>query len=426
MSGPKTSGYVLTEEERRRIQEQERIWRETKAEQARYKSLHRKNGDSAARIFPVIRELNTLCREAGKGETELGIIKEQYDALTQKVNDRKGEIWHLSLEELRKRNDHQVSLGIKIRDLYRESLRLKEKIAEEYDRESFQTISEGFRLSFKGLGQDRRIRQNPTVIKINEALKRIRDIELPPELEEEYKVLQKRADHITDADFLENLCSMQVYPFVRRCEYYRDHLEEYESLAVQYHCLAERAGEEEEPVSFSQEAMGFLKNEIDRLSQILLDREEQACISQAIDEAMVEMGYELVGERTVTKRNGKKFRNGLYLLEEGTAVNVTYSDSGQISMELGGLDTVDRTPTESEAEELADHMRAFCSDYRELEKKLASKGVQSRRISALPPEPEYAQVFNTGEYELKRPLSNYREERKKKKGSAGTKMYREG
>ena len=287
------------------------------------------------------------------------------------------------------------------------------QITIDYKKELSKTISSGFELSFSRLGKNRKEKDNPFIIRINEALSKVSDIELSAELENRLKLLQKRADEISSSDFLGNFCSMQVYPFVRDCEFYKEHIDEYEDLLHQYVYLAAETETPAKHFVFSEENIARLQEEISKLNQILLAQKEQEYISAAIDEAMLEMGYELIGEKNVVKRSGKKFKKGLYTLEEGTAVNVTFSDSGQISMELGVLDVQDRVPTESEATELEDDMRAFCADYSELEQILVRKGVRTNRISILPPSSEYAQVINTGDYDLRRPVEIHRKEKKK-------------
>ena len=46
-------------------------------------------------------------------------------------------------------------------------------------------------------------------------------------------------------------------------------------------------------------------------------------------------------------------------------------------------------------------MEQFCTDFKEIEKKLLAKGVVlAERISLLPPNAEYAQIINIADYEM--------------------------
>lgn len=421
MSGPKTARYVLTEAQRRRIEERERIIRETKIERDKQNDLQKRCSGQLSEIASVIEDLRRLCMESDMGIEELQILETKKSELAKLFSVTNALD---SLESLKKDNRRLETILGQMQELNINGRNIVRKIAADYQQELSTDISIGFDLTFAGLGKNRKVKVNPFIVKINEALKKVEVIELIPELEEKYSLLKKRADEIKNIDFLENFCSMQVYPFVHECEFYRDHISEFKELVSHYSYLAAETGEAAKYFAFSEENIGKLQSEISRLHQIMMRQKEQEYINTAVDEAMIEMGYELIGEKSVTKKSGKKFRNGLYMLEEGTAVNVTFSDSGQISMELGALDTKDRIPTEAEAIDLADDMYAFCSDYAVLEKKLAEKGITMNRVSILPPSAEYAQIFNTSDYELKRPVETYKKE--KKKAVAEKQLHKEG
>ena len=129
---------------------------------------------------------------------------------------------------------------------------------------------------------------------------------------------------------------------------------------------------------------------------------------------MSEMGYEVLGHRNVSKKSGKKFSNDLYSFSDGTAVNITSSSDGMISMEFGGIDTVDRIPDEAERSTLAEEAGTFCEKQKEIEARLEEKGVLvGKRISVLPPDGAYAQIINISDYEMEKEPERF-EVRKKK------------
>lgn len=421
MSGPKTSRYVLTAEQRRRLEEQQRIIRETKVAQDKNSNLKRNCKNYIADLDSIIIELERVSKESGyEIETALYLKQKRSEIVAVLLQDIPSE----DLKSIQIANGKLDKVLQEIHGLIFKGKASINSVSAAYKNELTDVMVGGFVLSFSGLGSERKLKDHPFVIKINDAFQKVEGIILPFELREKFEALKARAKEIKNIGFLENFCSMQVYPFVHECEFYRDHIEEYETLLSQYMYLTAEVGEAAKVFTFSESSLVKLKEEISRLDQVVLCQKEQEYISKAIDEAMLEMGYELVGERSVTKRSGKKFRNGLYVIEAGTAVNVTFSDTGQISMELGALDVTDRIPTEAEATELVDDMRAFCDDYTKLEKKLAEKGITARRISTLRSSVEYAQVFNTNDYELKRPLETYR--REKRKATVGKQRHREG
>ena len=116
---------------------------------------------------------------------------------------------------------------------------------------------------------------------------------------------------------------------------------------------------------------------------------------------MSDMGYDLIGAREVRKKSGKHFRNELFTFHEGTAVNITFSPDGQISMELGGLAREDRIPNPEETEMLIRDMQTFCSEFEEFEHRMLAKGiVVGNRIALSPPTAEYAAMINVNDYEI--------------------------
>ena len=154
----------------------------------------------------------------------------------------------------------------------------------------------------------------------------------------------------------------------------------------------------------------FIKDfEREELTRLLAEK-EQEYIASCLDEVMVEMGYDLLGNRTVVKKNGRRFKNELYSFGNNDAVlNVTYSDDGKISMEVGNADKSDRVPTSYEAEKLVDEMKEFCSDFAKIENKLQEKGVLLKtRISHLPPTADNAQVINISDYDINDKFFNHR------------------
>jgi hypothetical protein len=103
----------------------------------------------------------------------------------------------------------------------------------------------------------------------------------------------------------------------------------------------------------------------------------------------------------VTKKSGKSFTSKLLTYDDGAVVNVTETSTGQITMEIGSTDEIDRTPNANERVALRKKMERFCTDFKEIEKRLADRGVilDSRLVMA-PPEEMYAQIINISDFEL--------------------------
>ena len=206
---------------------------------------------------------------------------------------------------------------------------------------------------------------------------------------------------IFDETYRKNFIALKIKPLIKKSYEYIAWHEKNKELLAQYNVVCDLANEEKKTFDITQTTASKIRAEIARLQAKIADNDEQSYIHRCIDEVMTEMGYDVIGMRDVTKRSGKHFTNKLFSYADGTAVNVTMTDDGQIAMELCGLDDSDRLPDASEAETLCKQMNSFCDDFSDFERRLAEKGiVLSQRIKRLPPDAEYAQILNVNDYDL--------------------------
>lgn len=206
---------------------------------------------------------------------------------------------------------------------------------------------------------------------------------------------------IKNDSFIDNYYDITVLPYVKKCKKYNEYGDEFNELVSKHKYYREYLGMPIVKFTFSMNNLVSLRQEVVELEQQCAKLEEQRYISESLNQVMKDMGYNVVGSREVTKKSGRKFRNELYHFGEGLVVNVTYAANGQISMELGGVDTNDREPSEEEGSILCDEMVEFCDEFPEIEKRLKEKGVVLiNRISILPPIEEYAQIINVSDYKM--------------------------
>ena len=199
-------------------------------------------------------------------------------------------------------------------------------------------------------------------------------------------------------------------------------------LKTRYSALCAIAQTAAKNFSFDNDSIELLTLEIATLEKQIVTQTEQTYISNSVNEAMAEMGYDLIGNRSVTKRSGKQFRNELFSYSDGTAINVTYDSEGQIAMELGGIDRTDRIPTSDETEVLCEDMKLFCTDFRIFEEKLKSKGISiKKRISMSSPTAEHAAIINVEDYNITttKPISDMVIKNKRKKSISKQHLKRE-
>ena len=227
----------------------------------------------------------------------------------------------------------------------------------------------------------------------------------PREIISEIRSALNSLANITDPAYLSSFDAVTVKALFKDIEAFsaeQDRLEEeFNELYARYKVLCQMSGAESEAFEYSESAIELITSRINTLEQDVYRQQEQAYISDCVDEVMKEMGYELIGSREVKKRSGKRFKNELFTFNEGTAVNVTYSPDGQIAMELGGLSREDRIPTNEESAVLTEDMETFCGEFAEFERRMLAKGIAlGNRIALSPPSAEYATIINLNDYDI--------------------------
>lgn len=427
MSGPKTSRYTLTPEQRRILAEQRRIQRETQKNVILLKENREKIKEMIVHIDSEIEQYERITAEKGESEALIQIKSVRDSALT--AYNKAGAVsGRQDLSALESSNAELKAMRERIElSEYSLSVALKKADAE-FRTEIDTTISDGFSISFH-------IRENTTngifeyTQKIETAVDEIRKMKISPKLTHQFEMLKEKAMEIDSVDFIENFYAMSVIPFLKECKTYNSAYKEYgakfEDVYAEYKMLTQELGLQQREYEFSLENIDKLQALIDEMQLSIQRKEEQEYISRCVDSAMEEMGYKMVGERHISKKSGQKFTNELFLFDEGTAVNVTYSSDGQITMELGGLDSQDRLPDEAESQSLAEEMQSFCTDYLEIEKKLKKMGVITRRVSMLPPDAQFAQIINTSDYDMKQNIKKYKA-RRKRRTAVGQQQMRKG
>lgn len=246
------------------------------------------------------------------------------------------------------------------------------------------------------------------VKQLNEQLRALAlDSDCPADLKGEVLSATLALSRVTSKEQLETFRSVTVKPLLQKIENVRlkvtEQKSEFNTLISRYAALCSIAGVQPEvyAVEINDDALSVISKKITAMEKQVLMQTEQEYISECVNEVMTEMGYDIIGNRSVTKRSGKRFRNELYSYGEGTAINITYDSDGQIAMELGGIDREDRIPTSKETTVLRGDMELFCSDFKDFEERLKAKGVVIKtRISMAPPTAEYATIINVSDYSL--------------------------
>lgn len=405
MSGPKSSLYTLTPEQRRILAEQRAIERRKAValeniRRNNKKLLHIGSMFSAAK--QVSDELLSRCGNDGGFAAKLLELENVISYVSPIISKTDAN----DVNSLENTSKEVAASLVKAEKAAAELSAISAKNEIELNASLREDIDKGFTTSFADIDTFSRTSISDSRAKIRVRLIEMKNTQnLSAELVSELNAALSKIDSIDDEVFLKNYSSVTVVPLLKHCKQYLSEYEtcheEFEILNTEYIALCELYFYVAQEYPCCKASIEILKSEIKRIKEVVDDDDEQAYISDCLDEVMEEMGYTVIGSREVTKKNGKHFRNELYTYGEGTAVTVTYSSDGKIAMELGGIDSKDRLPDAHETSVLCESMEQFCDDFKEIEKRLIAKGVVlADRISLLPPSAEYAQIINTADYHM--------------------------
>ena len=411
MSGPKTSRYTLTAAQRRALQEQRRRELEEQRRRERISKAKSKLALLSAKTYGLSNiteealDQARLLNERTGSDNGFAVLKNQLSENTgnlvasiEKANESDSvELLEQAVREAQQAFDDLSKLRGKLDGLI-------SKNKQQLHKDIMNSLDSVADVDFSKIQSpaERQLEQRKDEIanNLSNLLSPIHNDELHDSIEKALKHL----DEIDNPDFLSNFNAMTVAPLEKKCREYtalRQQIgDEYDDLMIRYTVLCKEQKIIPQNIAFERGAVEKLDSLITELEKAADSADEQSYISRCIDEVMEDMGYKLVGNRSVTKKSGRHFRNELYSFSEGTAVNVTYSDNGNITMELVGVDYKDRMTDTLETERLTEDIVSFCGQYREFERRLAEKGVVSNHISLLPPEPVYAQVINVSDYDM--------------------------
>ena len=402
MSGPKSSRYTLTPEQRKILAEQRKIERRKAVATEKIRKAQKKLLQIGGMFSAEKQIASELINRTGNDNgmttlmSELETLIAPIQPLVSRTNFEDVNAVEESANAVCAYLKEAEKLASKISSIAASNEgSLKANLSE--------AIDQGFATSFADIKEIKTDTVASLRIEAAQRLAQISKIDfLPYDYKCEISRASTRLEEIADEIFIKNFVAVSVNPLIKQANQfiaeYRECKAEFDSL---YTALCELYYYVAQEYVCSHSSIQILETEIARIKKAVAEDDEQAYISDCLDEVMVEMGYSVLGSRDVTKRNGKRFRNELYAYGDGTAVNVTYSSDGKIAMELGGIDTSDRIPTAQETEKLCDSMEQFCNDFKEIEKRLRAKGVVlADRISLLPPDAEYAQIINTSDYSM--------------------------
>lgn len=429
MSGPKISSYTLTNAQRRELERQRReeedrqrkIEEQRRLEAERLRKLEEEKQNLSFRLRTNLNKIRALSIPSEEDKKIALLLSEKsgndngFLLESEKISSLYCQAEHIcqhtDLSDLASLRSANSRIAAKLDDV----IRTKQKLdyVASNNRKTLNNlfldeIELGYSTSYKDGYKDNELEEEKS-----KAIETLEELlcshHLPSSYRQEIEACVKSIRQIGNPEYWRNYSNITIKSLTDKCRKYlsdyNEYYSEYEALLIEYISLCELYQCSAMDIPFSVESIHLLRKEIAHIKIDAAKDDEQQYISRSIDEVMREMGYDVLGNRNVQKRNGKRFRHELFSFDDGKAVDVTYSSDGRISMELGGLDDTDRTPDSTETAELCDSMEEFCEVYNEIERRLLAKGVVAHRISHFPPKPAYAQIINFSDYTMLRPVS---------------------
>lgn len=165
-----------------------------------------------------------------------------------------------------------------------------------------------------------------------------------------------------------------------------------------------------------------------QLENEYIEKQKALEITRIFNEVMEEMGYEVLGTKSVTKKSGDVVNNTVFSYGEGSGIHVMDSN-GRITMEVVGIEDEKRELSDEEKDYLVGEQENFCDSYAQIQKELEKRGVVvKKKIKMSSPSREYSDIMSMEGYtcteskaKVKKLSSVNKKEKKKLHGTQ--KMY---
>lgn len=142
--------------------------------------------------------------------------------------------------------------------------------------------------------------------------------------------------------------------------------------------------------SRAYELTSQMREETERLETMQVKQAQNQYIYDSSIKVLKEMGYELIGNESTKKRNGKTVTSTMLALDADTAVNLVSTSDGQYTFEFVGIDHDESQITEARISELFELMQTKCHiDFVHFGQKLRELGIELEQVNERPPDKSF-------------------------------------
>ena len=267
MSGPKSTRYTLTPEQRRILAEARERERKTRRELDKLQHNKSEIATLKSSLETAIKNVDMLVERIGAGKDEQTYIRTSLTEI-QEVIQEAGIINEKSgLENLQAINSKiqtVVKSAKKAKALYEgQSKEIVDKLSTDID----DSISSGMMIRVDEAIVKPLSHLEVQHKKIDELLNSVQALSISRELQEECMEIRRKAHEITNDSFIDNYYAMTVLPFVKKCKAYDEQLaeygEEFEELISKHRFYSEYLGIPMVQFIFSMDKLATLRLDVE-------------------------------------------------------------------------------------------------------------------------------------------------------------------
>ena len=293
MSGPKSTRYTLTPEQRRILAEVRERERKTRRELDRLQQNKSEIATLKNNLEIAIKNVDMLVERIGAGKEDQAYIHASLAEIREVIQEAGIMNEQSGLEKLQFINakiQTVVKSAKKAKALYEgKSKEIANRLSTDID----DSISAGMMIRVDEAIMKPLSHLEVQHKKIDELLNSVQVLSISRKLQEECMEIRRKAYEITNDGFIDNYFAMTVLPFVKKCKRYDEQLaeygEEFEELTSKHRYYSEYLGLPVVQFVFSMNKIETLKQEVNELEHQCEQLEEQRHISESLDEVMREM-----------------------------------------------------------------------------------------------------------------------------------------
>lgn len=180
---------------------------------------------------------------------------------------------------------------------------------------------------------------------------------------------------------------------------------QYETKYSLYEALCEKLNiekslEKSKEISQINKDLSLIDEEVNRLENLLKEKEDYDYIVDSINEVMKELGYDIISSDIMRKVN-RTIVDNIYKFDDKNVLNVFTSDTGTIMFEVTGISNEKKEISSLDKLKIKESMNDFCSKYSVIKEKLAEKGILFGKENLKPAEEKYARIRVVNEEKYK-------------------------